>query len=181
VIILQKYASRFVFFAVSFIFISACLQHAKNDNAKKILDSNKMRAILTDAFLAEGYLVEQATIQQKNTTASGGYMDSVVYPLIFNQHHVSAADFYSTFNYYQQNPDKFLPILDSVNAILDKIIPKDTTKIKPLQNDADIMPHAVDSQLSFKKLQEAQQEIFLNNHPELKERIGKSRKNKKNE
>jgi hypothetical protein len=181
VIILQKYASRFVFFAVSFIFISACLQHAKNDNVKKILDSNKMRAILTDAFLAEGYLVEQATIQQKNTTASGGYMDSVVYPLIFKQHHVSATDFYSTFNYYQQNPEKFLPLLDSINASLNKIIPKDTTKLNSPQQNADIMPHAVDSQLSFKKLQEAQQEIFLNNHPELKEKLRKNKKNKLNE
>lgn len=178
--VLQKYTSRFVFFTIFGLFISSCLKHEKSTKNQKRLGGNVMVAVLTDVFLAEGYLMEQTIVQKKNAADSKAYMKSEVYPLIFKQHKVDSTDFYSTFTYYQQHPDKFLPILDSVNVRLNAIHPKDTTKNINI-NTADVFLNPVDTGQKFSKQEEKMQDLFLRNHPEIKEKLKKRKNSKINE
>ncbi|MFN8284071.1 MAG: DUF4296 domain-containing protein [Chitinophagales bacterium] len=125
--LLQKYSSKLVFFTLTVIFISACVQKPKYDKHKKLLPDTKMIRILQDVLIMESYVYEKlpsAGIDTLNAVKNQFYKE------ILNKYNVDSTSFYSTLYYLQMHPEEFDSLLSKVDDKLMVMKPKDTTHVK---------------------------------------------------
>ncbi len=109
------------FFLMVFILI-AC---SSSPVPKGIIRPNQMQKVLFDLIKADEFLtnfaVKDSTINLKTRRIS-------LYEQVFTIHHISKDDFYKSYRYYQQHPDKNKVLFDSLYAVVDR---KKIEEIKP--------------------------------------------------
>ena len=109
------------FFLMVFILI-AC---SSSPVPKGIIPPNQMPKVLFDLIKADEFLtnfaVKDSTINLKTRRIS-------LYEQVFTIHHISKDDFYKSYRYYQQHPDKNKVLFDSLYAVVDR---KKIEEIKP--------------------------------------------------
>lgn len=150
------------------------MQKLKFEQNKIELSDKKMTSILVDVLLMEAYVNEKLP---SISTDSQNIIKKSFYKDILAKHKVDSSDFYSTFNYYQSHPKEFSTLLTKVDSSLIKIVPKDTTRVKPIAQT----PKNLESMSSFSEQEKAMREEFLKNLDTTKhsrEKIGdRMRKN----
>jgi beta-glucosidase/6-phospho-beta-glucosidase/beta-galactosidase len=171
----HKYSSKFILYVITLAIFMSCMQKHKFERNKIELSDQKMTTILVDMLLMEAYVSEkQPYINLDSLTI----LKKSFYKTILKKHKVDSASFYSTFNYYQSHPKEFSPILVMVDSSLNKIIPKDTTFVKPVVEP----PKNLESMASFTEQEKAMREAFIKNNDTLNQsssKIGnRLRKNK---
>ncbi len=109
------------FFLMVFILI-AC---SSSPVPKGIIRPNQMQKVLFDLIKADEFLtnfaVKDSTINLKTRRIS-------LYEQVFTIHHISKDDFYKSYRYYQQHPDKNKVLFDSLYAVVNR---KKIEEIKP--------------------------------------------------
>ncbi len=109
------------FFLMVFILI-AC---SSSPVPKGIIPPNQMQKVLFDLIKADEFLtnfaVKDSTINLKTRRIS-------LYEHVFTIHHISKEDFYKSYRYYQQHPDKNKVLFDSLYAVVNR---KKIEEIKP--------------------------------------------------
>jgi hypothetical protein len=164
-LIFHKYTSKFIFPLFSVLLFISCLPKHKFDLAKNKLDEKKMADVLADVLLLESYVNEKMMNRNQDSIAS---IKMSLYPAILNYHHADSAAFYTTFDYLQAHPKEFASVLHLVDSALNKITPRDTTKIFP----AVTIPDNINNLPNFNEQQKALQEEYIKaNRERLKDSI----------
>jgi hypothetical protein len=90
-----------------------------------VLDEKQMQVILWDILRAD-----EVTNYYQISDSSYATLEkhSAIYFSIFQLHHTTRAAFIKSLHYYEENPDKLKPVLDSLQAMADKAI-KDVAKV----------------------------------------------------
>ena len=84
---------------------------SSNDLPSGVLDINKMKPVLWDLFRADGLSELQLT---KIDSAAMFRKKTELYQQVFAIHGITHDQFYKSYEYYQQHPDKNRILLDSV-------------------------------------------------------------------
>lgn len=108
-----------LFFPVAVLLLASCLHDRRPAD---VLDAPEMVAFLADAYLLEGFYAVET--QYRYDAMSPDVLRA--YDDILAKHHVSREQIEHCFDYYSQHPDLYVPIQDSVLAILDRETGADT-------------------------------------------------------
>lgn len=100
---------------IALLLFGVTLFSACKTKPKGILNEEKMVAVLTDIHIAEGRL---KTVSIFGDSAKS--MAPVLYDQIYKTHQITAQEFTTTYNYYQNNPKEFERIIDLVITELSK-------------------------------------------------------------
>jgi hypothetical protein len=108
------------------LFFIAC----KSNN---IIPVNTMKVMVWDMACADELVLEK---QAKDSTLKKSNLDSLrktIYQQVFQVHKTTQATFYTNYQYYQQRPDLFKILMDSVQNYGTRESAKPIT-VKPLTN-----------------------------------------------
>lgn len=106
-------------FPVAVLLLASCLHDRRPAD---VLDAPEMVAFLADAYLLEGFYAVET--QYRYDAMSPDVLRA--YDDILAKHHVSREQIEHCFDYYSHHPDLYVPIQDSVLAILDRETGADT-------------------------------------------------------
>lgn len=162
-----KYTLKYFLGIISVLLIVSCMKsHVKGTDTIKLHDTT-FTAIMIDVLLMEAYV---------NEKLPNAHFDSLTlikksfYDSIFSKYHTDSAAFFSTVLYYQAHPDKFFPKLKTIDSIMNKIIPGDTTTII---NQIPV-PDNIQELSGFSEQEEAmRKELFKNRFNSRKVKQGK--------
>jgi hypothetical protein len=90
-----------------------------NKRPAGILDEKQMQLVLWDILRAD-----EVTnyYQMSDSTFATLEKHAAIYHSIFQLHHTTRPVFIKSLHYYEENPDKLKPVLDSLQATADKAI-----------------------------------------------------------
>ena len=111
---------------VSIFFFIAC-------KSNTIIPVNTMKLMVWDMACADEFILEK---QAKDSTLKKSNSDSLrksIYQQVFHVHKITQATFYKNYQYYQQRPDLFKVLMDSVQNYGTRESAKPIT-VKPLTN-----------------------------------------------
>ncbi len=161
IILVHKYSSNFFLSFLFLLIVPSCIKKHQMASSDKIISENKMISVLTEIFKMEAYV---------NDKLIGSNIDSLtfvkksLYAPILSHYKVDSTDFYTTFNYYQSNPNEFIALLSLVDSNLVKIKPLDTTETKQLVAP----PENIEQLGTYNEQEAAMRDVFIKkNHQKL--------------
>ena len=108
--------------SVLVVFITSCT-NGKLENAELPFDT--MKVVVWDLMNVN----EWNNVRVVNDTVARKLRDDrVQYQLVFSWHHITKDQFYKSFTYYEQHPDKMKLLIDSVRAYGDTLKTKELKK-----------------------------------------------------
>lgn len=116
-------------FISCFIFWLLFLNFSCKEKNKKIevLTFDTMKVVVLDLLIADEWnnilITKDSTLKKTNNNLK-------LYQQVFFIHHISKNQFYYSYQFYEQHPDKFKALMDSVYAFGSR--QKYKTKIKPI-------------------------------------------------
>jgi hypothetical protein len=106
----------------------ACKEKQKD---KKILPVSSMKLILWDMLKADEWFTQTSIRDTLHKRLDENFQ---IYEQVYKIHHISKAEFYTSYKYYETHPDQFKILIDSVIAVgdRDKVIEKtNPTPVNP--------------------------------------------------
>jgi len=97
----------------AFIIATSLLFACSSSVPRGILPPDEMKQIVFDLVRADQFIDNYVT---KDTTANIKERRITLYEQVFAIYKVSKEEFYKSYTYYQQNPDKNKVLFDSLNA-----------------------------------------------------------------
>ena len=123
------------------LLVAAC--NDNDDVPSGILNQQKMQKVFWELTQADVYVnevIRKDTVRNKNLNQESISLQKKIFKL----NNISKEDFYRSYDYYKNHPDKMKVILDSISAVADrereKIIKRDTVpvlkEVKKLSSDS---------------------------------------------
>jgi hypothetical protein len=112
---------------IALIIASALMFACSSSVPRGIIPPDEMKQIVFDLVRADQFIDNFVT---KDTTANVKERRITLYEQVFAIHKVSREEFYKSYTYYQQNPDKNKVLFDSLNAYGNR---KKAVPVKPLK------------------------------------------------
>ena len=118
-----------VFVILFFTFLFSC---SRSGVPRDIVEPEKMKLVLFDMVRADefanNYVVNDSAKNKRDETF-------LLYEQVFRIHKINKEQFYKSYSYYQQNPDKNKALYDSINAYATrkKIAPSTPPKQKEIK------------------------------------------------
>jgi len=108
-----------VLFAIS---LFAC--HSKQAN-KNLIPINSMKLILWDILKADAWYAQTTIRDTMHLRLNENFQ---LYEQVFKIHHISKAQFYFNYRFYESHPEQYRILIDSVLAVgsRDKVVEKPT-------------------------------------------------------
>jgi hypothetical protein len=119
---------RVTLIVVIAIAMFACKGKQKNTN---IIPVSSMKFILWDILKADEWYTQTAIRDTLHKRLDENFQ---IYEQVYKIHHISKAQFYTSYKFYETHPDQFKILIDSVLAVgeRDKVIEKTTpTPVNP--------------------------------------------------
>lgn len=111
--------------------LSAC---ANDSVPEGILEPNKMQMLVYDLLKVDEYINNYVV---KDTSVDKKMKRSILYEQVFKLHNTNRKEFYTSYRYYQQNPNIQKTLFDSllaksgrVKAEIPRIVPMKSLKVK---------------------------------------------------
>jgi hypothetical protein len=111
---LQKY-SLVLFTALLFLPCKACKQNSAAD--QPALSADRMANILAVVYISEVKVIRHFDLR----TQKDAYLKRYLYPVLFDSLGVDSAEFYQSYSWYEQKPDVFEILMDSVTVRIDRM------------------------------------------------------------
>jgi hypothetical protein len=112
---------------IALIIISSLLFSCSSSVPRGIIGPDEMKQIVFDLIRADQFIDNYVT---KDTTANVKERRITLYQQVFAIYEVSKEEFYKSYAYYQQHPDKNKVLFDSLNAYGNR---RKAIPVKPLK------------------------------------------------
>jgi hypothetical protein len=112
---------------IALIIISSLLFSCSSSVPRGIIGPDEMKQIVFDLIRADQFIDNYVT---KDTTANVKERRITLYEQVFAIYKVSKEEFYKSYAYYQQHPDKNKVLFDSLNVYGNR---KKAIPVKPLK------------------------------------------------
>lgn len=101
------------FYCATLFILAVVLASCSANKKEKPLPVNKMKVVVWDMMKADEWYTRTS---QKDTLAKKNREDIRLYEQVFLLHHLTKAQFYASYQYYETHPKAFKELLDSVDA-----------------------------------------------------------------
>lgn len=105
------------------VFLLITLFSCKRKQAAEILPINSMKLVMWDILKSDEWYTQTAMRDTLHLRLNENFQ---IYEQVFKIHHITKAQFYNSYKYYETHPDQFKVLIDSVVMVgdRDKVIEK---------------------------------------------------------
>lgn len=105
------------------VFLLIALFSCKRKQAAGIIPINSMKLVMWDILKSDEWYTQTAIRDTLHLRLNENFQ---IYEQVFQIHHITKAQFYNSYKYYETHPDQFKVLIDSVIMVgdRDKVIEK---------------------------------------------------------